>query len=525
MTVANEPVAVGESHPWRVAAIFVIPYLLLGIAWLGSNPAGAAPDEDAHMIKALGIASLDIGAPYVGPVRPPGSLANRNASVSRVVTIPSRLSPAGLTCFRSEPLVTAACQPGSPPRGSRTISVPTSVGSYPPFLYLPIGLAAQRADTPRQAFAAARGVILLETTLLLWLACTHLVRWLGRRALVGVVVALTPVAVFCMAIVNTSGLEVFGGLGVASVVVVAYRHPESLKAWRTQLTLLVSGTTLILSRQLGVLTMGALVLLLLAVGGWRPVWEQLRRPRPLFLATVAALGASTLAVSLWEWKLDHPVDVGPWASGGSAALFGRFFPFLTSSGVGIFGWFDTPMPTWALLLWQVLLMLLMGTAFLEGRRRDRWVLVVATTVTIVVAYILFAAVFYPIRTGVQGRHMLPLFVIVPVLAGVVITDRLGRNGLVRGFTVVAVLIPVLQFLGLYVNARRYAVGESGKPLIFFGSAQWQPAFGWYPWLLVGLVGCVMLGSILIAFGRTAEPSVQVPRRLLASHRNEMDRDR
>jgi hypothetical protein len=121
--------------------------------------------------------------------------------------------------------------------------------------------------------------------------------------------------------------------------------------------------------------------------------------------------------------------------------------------------------------------------------------------------------------------MLPLFVIVPVLAGVVITDRLGRNGLVRGFTVVAVLIPVLQFLGLYVNARRYAVGESGKPLIFFGNAQWQPAFGWYPWLLVGLVGCVMLGSILIAFGRTAEPSVQVPRSPLASHRSEMDRDR
>jgi len=500
----NEPLAAGESHPWRVAAIFVLPYLLLGIAWLGSNPAGAAPDEDAHVVKALGIAGLDIGAPYVGPIGLPGSLEERIASSSRVVTIPSKLSPAGLTCFRFEPLVTAACQPESPPRDQGNISVPTSVGSYPLFLYLPIGLAAQTADTPLMAFAAARGVILLETTLLLWLASAHLVRWLGRRALVGVAVALTPVAVFCMAIVNTSGLEVFGGLGVASVVVVAHRYPESLKARRTQLTLLISGTTLILSRPLGVLTMGALVMLLLADGGWQPVWEQFRRPRRLFLATVVALGASTLAVSLWEWKFDHPVNVGPWASGGSAALFGRFFPFLTSSGVGIFGWFDTQMPTWALLLWQVLLMLLMGIAFLEGRRRDRWVLVVATTVTIMVAYILFAAVFYPIRTGVQGRHMLPLFVIVPVFAGVVITERLGRKGLVRVFSVVAVLVPVLQFLGLYINARRYAVGAAYQPLNFLGHARWEPALGWYAWLGIGCVGSVMMIVILIAFAGTSE---------------------
>ena len=372
-----------------------------------------------------------------------------------------------------------------------------------------MGLSANLADTPALAFGAARGVTLIETSLLLWLACTHLLRWLGRDALVGVSVALTPMAVFCMAIVNTSGLEIFGALGVVSVVVVASRHPGSLKESRTQVTLLISGMALVLSRQLGVLTMGELVLLMLAMGGCRPVWELLRRPRPLFLATVAALGTSTLVVALWEWKFDHVANVGPWTSGGALASFTRYFPHLTNSGVGVFGWFDTPMPIWSLLLWQVLLMVVAGMAFIEGRRGDRWALAVTTTVTMVVAYLLYATLFYPVHSGVQGRHMIPLFLIVPVLSGVVITERLGRRGLARLFAVVAILVPVLQLLGLYVNARRYAVGvQSQAPFIFFDHARWAPALGWYPWFGIGVVGSVMMVIVLFAFGRRPDSSEQ-----------------
>jgi Predicted membrane protein (DUF2142) len=521
MTDENESVAVGESHPWRVAAIFVLPYLLLGVAWLGSNPAGAAPDENDHLVKALGIARLDIGAD-----RRRGNLTERNASLTtRFVTIPSRLLPSGLTCFKGDSQVTAACQPHSPPTDVGDVSASTAVGGYPPFLYLPMGLAAEAADTPVRAFAAARGIALLEAGLLLWLACTHLVGWLGRRALAGVAVLLTPMAVFCMAIVSTSGLEIFGALGVVSVVVVASRRPESLKAWRTQLTLLISGSTLILSRQFGVVTMGALLLLLLGVGGWRPVWEQFRHPRPLFVATVAALGTSTLVVALWERKFDNPGTVGPWASFDALAGFLRYLPYLVYESVGWFGWLDTPMPLWSALAWAILILVWIYLAFIHGGHRDRWVLAVTMTATTSVVLVTHSLLFFPFSGGVQARHILPLLAFGPVFAGVVLTERLGKKGLVRVFTPMAVLLPAIQFVGLYSNARRYAVGESDKPLVFFGNAQWEPAFGWYPWLLVGLVGCVLLGSILIAFGRTAKPSVQVPRNPLASQRNEMDRDR
>src|SRR5690348_4636015 len=97
----------------RLAAAFVLPYLLLGLVWALANPAIAAPDEDAHLVKALGMARFDIGVPGP-PAADPASLgAVRNASITRVVEIPARLDPAGYACFFFRPDVTAGCQPSA----------------------------------------------------------------------------------------------------------------------------------------------------------------------------------------------------------------------------------------------------------------------------------------------------------------------------------------------------------------------------------------------------------------------------
>ena len=102
--------------------------------------------------------------------------------------------------------------------------------------------------------------------------------------------------------------------------------------------------------------------------------------------------------------------------------------------------------------------------------------------------------------------MLPLFVFGPIFAWVVVFDRLGKNELARIFALGALLLPAIQMLGLYYNAGRYAVGVSNQPLIFFGHAQWEPPLGWYLWLGIGFTGCVMLGLVLTAFGRTGKPA-------------------
>lgn len=500
-----------ERKAWRVVALFVVPYLLLGLAWLASNPVAAAPDEDAHLVKALGIARFDIGEPLGTRVDGPTLGAVRNASITRVVSIPAALDPSGYTCFRFEADVTADCQPAppAPPAPSGDVRVGTTVGAYPPFAYLPMGLAARAALTPTEAFTQGRLVGLAETTALLWLACLHLVRWLGRRALLGVAVALTPVAVFCTAILNTSGLEIFGALGVAAAVAVATRRPESLTARGTQALVLVSGSALVLSRQLGLVTMAALVLLLLAVGGWPVIWATLRRGSWLLVTVVALLGVQVVAVVGWELLFDHPVLLGPWISRQSLVDFVAQLPQLVHEGVGWFGWLDTRLPTWFTSLWAGVVAVLVGAALALGSRRDRVVIAAMVLAGLFVAYVTYSRVFHPVGAGLQGRHLLPFFAIVPVLAGIVVSERLTRRTLTL-LPVVAVVLPALQLIGLYLNGKRYAVGMTGGPLWFPPAARWSPPLGWVPWLSLGLVACLAMGAGWLWIARSC-PAPEGPR--------------
>ncbi|MEO7061366.1 MAG: DUF2142 domain-containing protein [Lapillicoccus sp.] len=281
----------------RLAALLVLPYLLLGLAWVGASPPGSGPDETGHLVKALSVARLDLGAPV--PITATVPVLIRNQSISRAVTIPARLAPTGLSCFIFKPTVTPACQP-PPPADTGDVTLITTLGAYPPFLYYPIGVVASLGQTPGQAILLGRGVVLAASMLLFWLAARHLVRWIGPRGAVGLVVAVTPMVAFCSGVLNTSALEIFGALGVAAVVVVATRHPESLTLRGTQLTMLACGSVLVLSRQLGIVTMLALVALLLLRGGWRVLWPRLRARDPVLLGVVALLGLESAAVAAWR---------------------------------------------------------------------------------------------------------------------------------------------------------------------------------------------------------------------------------
>ena len=496
----------GESGAWRIATLFVVPYVLLAMAWLGSNPPVGAPDEDAHLVKALGIARLDIGVPYAGPVDLTRPAAARNDSNTRVVTIPSRLSPQSYGCFGFRPEVTADCQP-PPPADRGDIQVGTNVGAYPPFLYLPVGLAASAASTPPQAIMLGRAVILVETALLLWLAVWHLVRWLGRRALLGVVIAASPMAVFCTSILNTSGLEIFGALGVAAVVAVFLRRPESLSSRATQAVMLVSGSALILGRQLGLVTMAALVLLMLALGAGPPLWAEVRRGSRMMTMTVALLGVETLAVVAWELAYDHPALLGPWASRSSLRSFaGRWFQTATD-GVGSFGWLDVVMASWTTTLWLVAAAALLLGGLVRGRRRDRLVIVGMFLALALLAYVTYSRVFEPAQSGLQGRHLMPFFALLAVFAGIVVAERMSPATFGRLLTGLALVLPPLQFYALFLNAKRYAVGLTSEPTWFLPAARWSPPPGWLPWLVLGFVACL---GMLLGWVHLARTSPRIP---------------
>ncbi|MCW2903390.1 MAG: conserved hypothetical rane protein, partial [Streptosporangiaceae bacterium] len=340
----------------------------------------------------------------------------------------------------------------------------------------------------------------LMSALLLWVGAAHLISWLGRPALLGAFVGLTPTAVFSSSVVSTSGVEISAAFALSCIGVVAIRRAESLARPRTQVLLAVVGSALILSRQLGVVTFGAIIGLVLLRVGWGPLWSLIRKYRPTFLASVLVLVAAAASIVWWERGFDHPNQTGSAFDSGALGGFSQTAFSIVRSGIAQFGWLDTQLFRWGITAWLLLAIVLIGLAIVLGDTADRWSLVGWLAATWVVAYVTYATIFYPIHAGVQGRHMIPFFMMCPVLAGVVVVEKLQQFSMPaarRIFGITATVMAVLQLTSLYVNARRYSVGAHG-PLFFFGKSQWQPPAGWTPWTLLSILGAVLLAGLILA---------------------------
>lgn len=502
---------VRRQRPVLHAVLFAAAYLLLGLAWLGSNPPGAAPDEQDHLTKALGMARLDIGVEYTGPPLANNPVGIRNASISRVVEIPAQLNPEGFNCTAHEPRMTAACLPTAVPPGGDSVDRITPVGAYPPFVYILPGLAADGADSPGQAFLAARFVFLLLAVPFLFLGAWHVLRWLGAPSLLGAFVGFTPMAVFASAMVSTSGLEIATAFTVAAVAVVAIRRPESLTAPATYAILAISAATLAFSRQMGALTVCLLIAVIAVRTGWARGWRVLRARRGGLIISLGVVLAAGVTVAGWEIRYDHPSDTGsPTDTKAVGSFLQPKLMAIVRSAVGNFGWLDTLMPEAALAVWLCALVFICGAGLLLADRADRWTLLAVMVACLITAYVIFAIVFYPIQANLQGRHMLPMLILVPLLAGIIIVEKLTEAGwrdrLHPLFIVLGILVATLHGIALYFNARRYAVGIDG-PIWFFGASEWRPQWGWWPWILLGLAGCALLVTVTFRARHADPPSL------------------
>lgn len=502
---APRPAAAGGGSPreaWRWAALFLVPYLLLGVAWVASNPPGAAPDEPDHLVKAIGMGRLDIGDDLDAPLPDEPLLVRRNLSITRLVDVPADLDPSGYTCYAFRGSVTAGCLPDDEPEGAGSVEKGTPIGAYPPFEYVGMGVAARATDSPHAAFLAARAVALVSALAMVFVGAWFLVRELGRPALVGAFVALTPMVVFAGSTVTTSGVEIASAFAVGCLVTICLRRPGSLGRPRIQLALAACGTVLVLSRQMGAVTL-AVLLVVLAAARWSEAWDLVRSRRPAFLGAVGLLVAAGVAVLLWERAFDHPTDTGTPVSRGAIREFVEGVPGVVESAVGVFGWLDTPLPLWATWLWVVAAVVICGLGLALGTARDRLALGAVLLATGAVTYTTYAVVFFPVGADSQGRHLLPLFVFCPVYAGSVIVDRLRMShpaALRRLIVALGATAGLVQVVGLYVNARRYAVGVDG-PVAFLGDTEWDPPAGWLPWLVIALAG----GAALVAMSLAVRP--------------------
>lgn len=493
--------------------LLCVAYGLLLVSWAMSNAPFAAADEPAHYVRAIGVGSGHL----VGPLDPyteadfpnnPTTLRWLN-DATRAVTVAGGMSSRTATCNAFQPLASAAClsEPGTI---AATTVVQNPVGNYQPLPYVLPGLAINQTQGPFTADRVGR----LVSAFICWLFLCLAVKlaWNDRApSLVGTALAVTPMVLFSASVINPSGLEIVAGLAFAAAVL-RIRQTARPPTWVWAATA-VSGFTLSLSRSPGPIW----VVLDLIVLGFLLPWSETRRrvrgqPKAAFVtALVLALGivlnraweglyGSHLRLTLSEVRALRPI---------SSQLEGLF-----SQQVGNFGWIDTPMSPTLVAVWFTLVLLLVAVALVLGTPRERTVL----TLTLVgcLAGTIGLQLAFKAGTGfdAQGRHVLPFTVMLPLLAGHILTQhharipwqprthpspRRGPTTTVLlpalGGLVVAGLVALGQAGGWYTNSRRNAVGAAG-PRWFFTHPEWQPPLGWYPWLATTLVASALAALAL-----------------------------
>ena len=508
-----------RSSPRRVWwTTFVLVTVLSGL-WGLANPPFAAPDEPAHVKRAV---ALDHGE-LTGKSLSPRLLRNLRGDTSNlVVRVPAVYATAQPACFAFKPNTSAACLlvGGS----SRDVDTLTTAGRHPPAYYAVVGVASLVSSPGSGTLYLMRLIGAAMTGAFVATAMTALQRTTAPRLIAtGLLVAITPMVLFVSSAVTPSVPEIAAALAlwVSGLVLVSQTNERVDKRLVTAVG--ISASVLALSRQLSPLWLGliALSMLLFATRGsvrnlarssWARLWGVIVAACALaqigWVLVVKPLDATLLG----RKRIDVPYSEIVRATFG--ATFGQYREM-----IGLFGWLDTTSPALTYLLWTVAIAFLFLLAVMVARRRHILLLLMLVITTVVApvalqipAYRDVGAVFW------QGRYTLPLAVGIPILAAMSIasTERGRRLAEPRVSWAIGGIVVIGSTLAFAQNLRRYTVGYNGD-VWYWLRPQWSPPIS--PLLLTAgyVIAFVAFVAWVLAFSRApdrapkeAQAEVRVP---------------
>jgi Predicted membrane protein (DUF2142) len=485
----------------------LLAWALLLASWVMGNAPFAAPDEVEHFIRAVGVSQGHV----IGKADPNAGIGatvtqmSWTSQAARVVALPSNLNPEPYTCDLSLSEPSAACQNTVNPR-SPPATLATAVGNYQLLPYLLPAVALRAAGSPPAALRLARAAQALVVLGLLAVALFALYDADSPLvSLLGLLLAVTPMVLFCGASLSGSGMEIASAIAFFSCLLrVGRDDPPRARWW---LLTGLSGATLGLSRSA---SPAWLVLALLVAFGWCGP-NVLARRWLSGLAPGIVAGVLVLAVFLnriWEalYGARVSLDVSDLHAGlvAGAHEWWRSLPDL----IGKFGYLDVKLPLIVPLAWFALVIALFASACLLCARRRRLLLALVFAVGLLGPTVFYALFIRPTGFGLQGRHVLPVLVVLPLLAGeglYVNRASVAAERLRVPILTIPVACALMQLVAWYVNAKRYAVGGSG-PEWFLGRAAWIPPAGWWTWLTTAVIASACLAGItLIGRGSDARP--------------------
>jgi hypothetical protein len=427
--------------------LLVVALLPLGALWSLSNPMFASPDETVHMVRAQGLSAGDFTSPFVTDGPPIDSIL----------------------CFRFQPEVTAACQDLT--WGESGTEIDAGMDRYPPLFHVVAAVPAIFSSGLAGAYLMRIWVMTLSVVLVAFAGSILTRPDTGRWPLVGLFVAITPMALFTMSTVNPSGLAVaVAATYVAGCLALRTDRRRNLEV---RVAVVLGALGLLLIRRDGIIWLATISLVLLPLVPVRRVTTQAssgRVPR-VVVAALAAVATIGLVVALWVGDVAGEF-LRTWRDGDGGGVWesARLVRTYLYQIVGTFGWLDSPIGDEAFLLAIVAAggLLILGIAGTQRR-------LAASTVLAVAALIVTPVVFGVIRPSyLQGRYLLPIWVAMTIVAAASVAGSAADEITRRAARVVLGAWLVIHMVAFAQNLRRYSVGRSGSWDFLLDGGEWAP---------------------------------------------------
>lgn len=461
-------------------AVFVIAWVALaaaGIAWAVATPLSGSPDEPSHLIKAASVVRGEL-------IGEPGADSSRT-----LVDVPVGIGQAwNWACFAHDANLSASCVQ-KPANGLELVEAETSAGLYNPVYYAIVGLPSLVISNTVADVLAMRALSAVLVAGLFAFALTMMLRLVPPLiAGLGMLAVLTPMTLFLTGAVNPNALEIAAAAALVTGLATACLGQATVVNRSTLVGIGLAGVLLANARAISPLWMAVL---LLAVAVMTPA---VRRRELLgqkgVIITLAALTAGTTAALAWIATTGTLGALGVFEGAGTTSPAEAFLSMIVQRGadpgiIALFGWVDTPAPTFVYALWSVLLGSAVIAGLAVGRGRALGGLLVATAGALLGPAVAQAASVATSGYIWQGRYSIAPLSVAVLLAVIVLAAERPRDWGGSSATRLAFVVGVLVVLGhlasLAATIVRYATrGEPTFSSLFRG--EWSPPGGALPWL-------------------------------------------
>jgi hypothetical protein len=488
---------------WPSPALLVSVFVVTStMTWVLTNPPTAAFDEPQHYTKAIGVATGQI------PGGPVSNLKVRSdnqpitdqwlRSLATTISLPPGKDISSVDCYQGAPADGGMCLAPENPSPPASL-VTTYVGRYEPFLYFVPGFLALPGGDPVSSLILGRIGAALLCLALLSLAARYYLRGHNLANYVALLLSLTPMVLFVASELSASGTEVTGSIALTCGLLCLGREDCPRSVW---FLIGLSSAAVALSRPTGPLWVVLIFALTAFYNGIGNTWRTLNANRFNALLTGILATLSVLATAIWELTVaPHPPLHGVSFSGEFGNLI-RHLPTLGRNLVSGFSLTRIP-PHYVQYSWLVLALILLGLALKVGSRRQWTTLLVVCAAAGMATVSLALLVIYPLAQNLQGHYLLPIFLVVPLMAGETLRrnwDRARGLPVVLFASVTAILCATVQFWALRTNWNAYWKAPSYTSVDYYH----LPLF----WNGASMVFCaLMLWGVFVCLRRDQGPAI------------------